>query len=143
MAYRNYFVYNGKQYYTGTIFIVNEHSKQIEAIFICYNMDTKKYIYKTKNKTIDGCKWMVYEKYFYNHLVSVTDKIDNTAHMPFVKQFKDSQINGLFLGWMWYIFLLIISVIFKDAIGLWILWSVVFFSWRKKKIKKEGTYIEW
>lgn len=143
MAYRNYFVYNGKQYYTGTIFIVNEHSKQIEAIFICYNMDTKKYIYKTKNKTIDGCKWMVYEKYFYNHLVSVTDKIDNTAHMPFVKQFKDSQINGLFLGWMWYIFLMIISVIFKDAIGLWILWSVVFFSWRKKKIKKEGTYIEW
>lgn len=143
MAYRNYFVYNGKQYYTGTIFIASEHDKQIDAIFICYNIDTENYIYKVKNKTIDGCKCIAHEKYFYDHLVSVTDKVDNTIHMPVVKQFKDSQIDGLFLGWVWYIFLMIISVIFKNAIGLWILWSVVFFSWRHNKIKKEGNYIEW
>lgn len=143
MAYRNYFVYNGKQYYTGTIFIVNEYGKQIEAIFICYNVDTKNYIYKVKNKTIDGCRCIVYKKYFYDHLASITDKVDNTVRIPVEKRMKDSQIGGLFLGWMWYIFLMIISVIFKDAIGLWILWSVVFFRWRKKKIKKEGTYVEW
>lgn len=143
MNLRNYFEYKGKKYYTGTIFIMNDHGRQIEAAFICYNMDTEKYIYKVKNNTIDGCRCTVYEKYFYNHFVSVTDKVDNAVHMPIVKQFKDTQIDGLFLGWVWYIFLMIISTIFKDAIGLWILWSVVFFSWRKKKIKEEGTYIEW
>ena len=143
MNLRNYFEYNGKKYYTCIIFIMNDHGRQIEAAFICYNMDTEEYIYKVKNKTIDGCRCIVYEKYFYNHFMSVTDKVDNTIHMPVVKQFKDSQIDGLFLGWMWYIFLMAVSTIFKDAIGLWILWSVVFFSWRKRRIKEKGTYIEW
>ena len=63
-------------------------------------------------------------------------------HLPIIKTKKDFQIDGLFLGWMWYIFLMLISVIFNGAIGLWILISIVFFSWRAKKIKREGTYIE-
>ena len=89
-------------------------------------------------------KLLLYQKKALNkNLVSITDKIDTSVHSPVEKKMKDTQIDGLFLGWMWYIFLMIISVIFKDAIGLWILWSVVFFTWRKNKIKKEGTYIEW
>ena len=59
------------------------------------------------------------------------------------KRRKDSQIDGLFLGWMWYIFLMLISIVFKEALGLWIFISIVFFKWRSDKIKKEGTYIEW
>ena len=56
---------------------------------------------------------------------------------------KDTEIDGLVLGWMWYIFLMVIATVFKDALGLWGLISFVFFTWRSDKIKKEGKYIEW
>ena len=135
---RNYFTVNGKQYYTGTIFIVNDYGKQVEATFICYDTDRKKYIYRIKE-----CRWQVHEEFFWKHFISVTDKNDSRARMPVTKTRKDTEIDGLFIGWVWYIFLMLISSIFKDAVGLWILISVVFFSWRHNKIKKEGTYIEW
>lgn len=138
MANRNYFIVDGKEYYTGTVFIVNSYGKQTEASFICYDIDRKKYIYKIKD-----CTWQVYEELFWKNFVSVTDKNDSRVRIPVTKTRKDSEIDGLFIGWMWYIFLMAISSIFKDAVGLWILISVVFFSWRHDKIKKEGTYIEW
>lgn len=143
MNARNYFEYNGKKYHTGMVFVVKDGDKQTDAIFICYDTDTKKYIYKIKNWSGNDCKVLAYEKYFYNNLVSITNKFDNTVRSPIIKKRKDTQVDGLFLGWMWYIFLMAISVIFKDAIGLWILESIVFFTWRKNKIKKEGTYVEW
>lgn len=139
----NYFIVNGKSYFTGTVFIVNYYGKQIEATFVCYNVDTKRYIYIIKNGKGNSCRCRVTEKDFYDNLVTITDKVNKNVHVPIEKKMKDSQIDGLFLGWMWYIFLMAISVIFKDVIGLWIVISVVFFSWRHGKIKKEGTYIEW
>ena len=138
MANRNYFIVDGKEYYTGTVFIVNDYGKQTEASFICYDIDRKKYIYKIKD-----CTWQVYEELFWKNFVSVTDKNDSRVRIPVTKTRKDSEIDGLFIGWIWYIFLMAISSIFKGAVGLWILISVVFFSWRHDKIKKEGTYIEW
>lgn len=135
---RNYFTVNGKQYYTGTVFIVNNYGKQTEASFICYDTDKKKYIYKIKD-----CTWQVHDELFWKNFISITDKNDSRARMPVTKTRKDTEIDGLFIGWVWYIFLMAISSIFKDAVGLWILISVIFFSWRHDKIKKEGTYIEW
>ena len=55
-------------------------------------------------------------------------------HVP-----KDLEINRLFLGWIWYILLIIIVSIFKGAIVGWIFISFFFFSWRKK-VKDEETY---
>lgn len=136
--YRNYFEHNGRKYYTGTVFITKDMGKEVEAKFICYDVEHEKYVYKIKD-----CTWRSHEKWFREHFVAVTDKTSNTVHMPSTKTLKDTEIDGLFLGWIWYIFLMIVSFIFKDAIGLWIIISVVFFSWRSKKIKEEGTYIEW
>lgn len=55
-------------------------------------------------------------------------------HVP-----KDTEINGLFLGWIWYIFIIIVVSIFNGAIIGWIVVSFFFFKWRKK-IKEEKTY---
>jgi hypothetical protein len=112
--------------------------KQVEAAFICYDTDRKKYIYKVKD-----CICSVDHKTFQRVFVRATNSRNSKVHMPVTKTKKDFEIDGLFLGWLWYIFLMAISSIFKDAIGLWILISVVFFSCRSKKIKEEGTYIEW
>lgn len=143
MNLRNYFEYNGKKYYTGTIFIMKVSKMLYEYTFVCYNVDYKALLCKSANNQQARSLVPIWESVFNKNLVSITNKIDTSVHHPVEKKMKDTQIDGLFLGWMWYIFLMAVSTIFKDAIGLWILWSVVFFSWRKKKIKKEGTYIEW
>ena len=33
----NYFVWNGVKYYTGTVIVVNDMGRQIEASFVCYD----------------------------------------------------------------------------------------------------------
>lgn len=136
--FQNYFIANGQKYYTGTIFIVNNMGKQEEASFICYDTEHKRYAYKIKN-----CVWYADPENFNKMFVAPTDKKNVSTAIPETKTKKDSEIGGLFIGWVWYVFLMGISTIFKDAIGLWILISIIFFSWRSKKIKEEGTYIEW
>lgn len=136
--YRDYFLVNGKKYYTGTVFIVNNMGNQVEATFVCYDYEHSLYLYEIK-----GCVWRSGDKVFWRKFINVTNKKNYNVHIPVTRTRRDMDIDGLFLGWVWYIFLMTISIIFNDRIGLWILISVVFFSWRKKKIKEEGTYIEW
>ena len=35
------------------------------------------------------------------------------------------------VAWVWYIAIMVVTVIFKERIGLWILESVVFFGWKE------------
>ena len=136
----NYITINGKRYYTGTVFIIDFLGKRQEASFV----------FRVVTDLSDVClckvgdkRWFINTEQLKTILVSIADKIDTSVHMPIEKTMQDRYIDGLFIGWLWYIFLMGISVIFKDAIGLWVLISVIFFSWRNKKIKEEGTYIEW
>ena len=135
---RNYFTVNGKKYYTGTVFFIKLYRYPEEASFICYDEESDKYFFQ-----IGICKWQMNEQQFQQCFVSITDKVDNTVKMPVVKKMNDSYIDGLFEGWLLYIVTMVVSTIFNGRIGLWILWSYLFFSWRKDKIKEEGTYIEW
>ena len=135
---QNYFVVDGKKYYTGSIFIVNNVGQQVEATFVCYEEERNRYVYK-----INDCICRADLKAFKRNFVRATDMINTDVHMPITKTKKDNEIDGLFIGWLWYIFLMAISTIFKNALVLWILFSIVFFTWRTKKIKEEGTYVEW
>ena len=134
----NYIIVNKTKYYTGTVFVINFNGKIQEAAFVCYVPKTNRILCKLSDK-----RWWINADDFRKRIVEITDKVDVNVSMPVQKTMKDSEIDGLFIGWLWYIFLMGISVIFKDAIGLWALISVVFFTWRKKKIEEEGTYIEW
>lgn len=135
---QNYFVIDGKKYYTGSVFITKDMGKCVEASFMYYDTDKKKYFYKIKD-----CIWKVDHDYFWRTFVSVTDKRNENVRMPVTKTKSDFEIPNLFIGWVWYIFLMLVSSLFNDAIGLWAFISVVFFNWRSKKIKEEGTYNEW
>lgn len=135
---QDYFIINGTKYYSGTVFVINFNGKHKEAVFICYLSQTN--AYKCK---IDATTWIIAEKDFYNNIVEISNNTDPKIRAPAVKVKKDTEIDGLFWGWMWYIFLMAVSSIFNNAVVLWILISVVFFSFRKRKIKEEGTYIEW
>lgn len=135
---QDYFIVDGTKYYTGTMFIINDLRKQKEASFICYDTERHEYAYKIKQ-----CTWFMDEWTFSQRFVRVTNKVNHNVHMPITRQRKDCQVDGLVVGWLWYIFLMTISTIFKGNIILWGFISYVFFTWRREKIKKEGTYIEW
>lgn len=141
--WQNHFVWKGKTYYTGTVFVVREFkyphgAYEKEATFIAYNPEYNKVEFQ-----IGPQRHSRPLKSVNTWIVSATDKRDERVRCPTVKQKSDSEIDGLFVGWIWYIVLMAISTIFYDRIGLWILISVIFFTWRAKKIKEEGTYIEW
>ena len=135
---QNYFVVDGAKYYTGTVFMVNEMNNTMEASFVYYDTDKDRYIYK-----IQDCIYNVNHENFQRKFICVTSKANLNVHMPVEKRQTDLEVDGVFIGWLWYIFLMAVSAIFKDAIGLWIVISIAFFTWRHKKIEEEGTYIEW
>lgn len=135
---QDYFIVNGTKYYTGTIFIINNMGKNVEASFICYDTNRSRYTYRIKEHT-----YHITDKIFDKWFVGVTNKKDPTVHMPLSFKVKDREIHKLFIGWIWYIVLMTVGSIFKYAIFIWIFLSVIFFSWKAEVIKKEGNYIEW
>lgn len=138
---QDYFIFNGGKYHTGTVFIITHcNYKPIKAVFICYDTTYEKYTYKLMK---DNQTWHVSAKQFEKWIVSTTDEVDKSVRIPQVKYLKDSQVIGMPVGWLWYIVLMLFGVIVKGCIIWWIFISVVFFSWRRKKMNKEGTYIEW
>lgn len=134
----NYFVWKGVKYYTGTVIVINDMGRQTEATFVCYDKTYNYYIYEIK----DG-RAMRRPDQFEELLIEVTNKRNDKVRMPVVKTLKDSQIDGLFLGWVWYLFLMAVSTIFQYNYLWWALISFGFFTMRADKIKKEGEYIEW
>lgn len=138
---QNYFELNGEKYYTGTIFVIKDYfsnSKEIEATFICYDTDWDKYFYR-----FNGKSYSLGSKRFWENFVSPTGKFDSKERGVTVVRKKEFDIPGMALGWTWYVFLMLLSAIFKDALGLWLLISFVFFNWRSKKIANEGTHYKW
>lgn len=135
---RNYFIVDGVKYYSGTIFIIEHAGKEIEATFVLDNVSCKYFLYRIGQRGYT-------ERYkdFQEHFVAVTGKINPNERGPVLKKKKEFDIPGMALGWTWYIFLMLLSIIFKDVIGLWILISVIFFSWRSKRIKKQGYYCDY
>lgn len=143
--YQDYFEYNGVKYPSGTQIKIlrfpygNQRIYDL-AYFIYYNTESGTVWYKM---AYTGQNRGYSMKEFMKQFDGVTGKIDPSIHPPQVKQLKDSQVPSVMIGWLWYIVIMGVSVIFNGAIGIWIIASIVFFSWRKKKIEEEGYYVEW
>lgn len=140
--YQDYFIYNGNKYYSGTqinILQSNSNNTYDLAYFIYYDVDYDAVWYQiacTNQLRFSSMKT------FLKNFGGVTGKVEPAIHPPVEKKLKDSQIPKLFFGWCWYIFIMLLLFIFKEAIFGWIISSIVFFSWRSDVIEKEGYYIE-
>ena len=145
MRKRSYFYYNGNNYYAGTKMLVKDWNGDapIEVTFKCHNVDSNDYVYTN----MYGGDILMSSDLFYSRIIKIIEQKDLTTLVNELEAsgafdqntIKDSQIDGLLLGWIWYIFLMAISTIFNDRIGLWILISIVFFGWRNAKRNSEAT----
>lgn len=136
----NYFEYNGKKRYTGTVILTRYSYKKLDykATFVCYDYVTDQYVLEI-NKKVAFTNPEGFEK----DLIAVTNFIDDTAKMPTLRILKDSQIPGLTAGWTWYIVLMLFGVILNCRIMWWAAVSAAFWYLRSGKVKEEGWRIDW
>ena len=151
-----YFYYNGVKYPTGTEFLMNLEPDangkvhQRVCTFLFYNKKYDVYVseYIPSSNSIYGTNQPQYicrlnREKFYANFAGVTGST-NSKYKPLeTKQKSDSQIDGMVIGWMWYIAMMIVVTIFKQRVLGWIALTIIFFVWRHSKIKKEGYYYEW
>lgn len=117
----------------GNWYSIRVNGQIIDAMYTGTTNDGKHVLrYSQNNKLNVG----IYSESELKNIV-VSDKRTYNGMVKHVP--KDIEINKLFLGWIWYIFLIIVVSIFKGAIVGWVFISFFFFSWRKK-VKEEATY---
>ena len=142
---QNYFVYNDKRYYAGTIIILSRcdiYSRRVcdtKAKFLWYDSELKKYSVEIYGKEY------IYDKESFNEdfiridepkktVTTMQGEIKAKSHT-----FSDElNIDGLLIAWIWYIFIMMVGIIFYARIGIWILASIIFFEYRDKKLKEVG-----
>lgn len=140
---------DGKTYYTGTVFYVYGYwvgsmFDNFEVTFIAYDTEYQKVRFEDNGMggigphRGGGCTLEQFKK----KIISVKEAKNERVKCPEKKRRPEMQIDGMFEGWVAYIVAMAVSAIFKDVIGLWVLWSWIFFSWRHSQIEKKGYYYE-
>lgn len=140
---QEYFIHNGRKYNTGTVIVIQQFSIyscsmcNTEAIFQYYDTDKKIYAFKIYNK-IESCSEQDFKKLFrgvYEEMYN--QQFGRKQHKQWTFK-KELEINGLLVAWIWYVFIMAVAIIFNDRIGIWILASIIFWSYRRRKLKEAG-----
>ena len=140
-----YFDYNGKRYYWGTRFTMNYKNKEVTAQFNGRSEFGKVSViidkypeYGFKNPTITLFK----EDDFIAAIVRILPISWNDEMEAKKKYVKDSDMPEIVIGWILYVFIMCLLIIFKDAWLGWIAVTIFFFKWRHKKKEEEGVYFD-
>ena len=140
---KNYFEYKGRKYYKGTIVQIYEKDR---INFGFYNM--------LRFTGCDNDNSICYFSSLYDlwHQYSIPDNQLETCieiiAVPCGLEIQENQdikvdpkyIDGIVSAWIWYILAMIFGLFLKgpiNTIGTWVLASIVFFGWRRKKMKGE------
>lgn len=143
-----HFYYNGKQYNTGTIVVIKSSNrfgdscvKQVS--FMYQDLERERVVFKTEGVTCHYPK-----SQFYNALIDVIDNVDTQATEDVKRNIQkenvgptiqnELSIDGLFIAWIWYIIIMVVSVLLNDRILAWVGASIIFFNYRKEKLRKAG-----
>lgn len=149
---QHYFVYKDVKYYSGTEILIKQNDVitgrlcNKKATFLYHNTEWNTYAFK-----INGHTCVYPQKDFFNVFVGVTDCITHEQdatdimnrhvciqnHNKYTLS-KELNIDGLFIAWTWYIFIMLAAIFFNARIGIWLLASVIFFNYRNKKLKEAG-----
>lgn len=136
-----WFAHNGKIYKEGTIIKIKHGDKIQEATFLWHDIERNNYIYQTFTNNC-YCLHTKHKDVFYANLIDVTCNIDSHYTAPDRRAKwtyrKELEINGMLLAWMWYVFIMFISVLFYDRIWIWIFTSIIFWNYRDKQLRKVG-----
>lgn len=138
---QDYVIYDGVRYNSGdTINILwyvngNMNKRNYTGIFV--DCDEKKDEYRF---TVDGKLYCFNKLLFWRTIRNTPIMEKDYRNVPPKKAtFKDElNIDGLLIAWIWYIFIMAVAFIFVGRFGIWTLASIVFFNYRKRKLREAG-----
>lgn len=107
-------IYNGKCYSNENEVILNN-----QIVIYLYNQDNKTY-FKDNNNTYTCPPWE-----FTKRIVKI---VVDAKPISVKKEPEFYWTNDMVTKTLWYIVVMLVAVIFKDAIGIWILATIVWYS---------------
>lgn len=138
---KDYFDYNGKRYHSGDtidiLWYTNGYKNLRRHIGVFLDCDEEKDEY---NFIVNGINYCYNKQRFYRMLYDKTAYLNkkNNKSIKDVTLKDEFNIDGLFIAWIWYIFIMGISIIFNIRVVIWIIASYIFFDYRKTKLKEAG-----
>lgn len=150
-----YFIHNDKRYEYGTIVkikIYNNVTNLTEdkcMTFIGYNIERSLYIFKINDKKCKNrYRLITYKKEIFNEiLIEITNCLDyeyirynqnKISHKSKLTLIEELKVEGMLLAWVWYVFLMGITLFFNGFIFYWGIFTIVFVTYRNKKLREEG-----
>lgn len=70
-------------------------------------------------------------------IVGVVEEVNENGKPEY---YKDSEVDGVYAGWMIYITVMVCGIIFRDVAYLWVFATFYFFKWRREKLRKPVEY---
>lgn len=141
-----YFDYNGVRYYTGTRFTIKRKYDQIcTATFIgwdTFNKDLCRIQYKYPHNYYYTEGALIPRDEMQNYVIEIVEGNYYIEREKNKRYPKDSEIPKLFFGWIIYLIIMAILVIFKDRWLGWIAATIYFFYWRHKIKEEESYYVD-
>lgn len=138
----NYFYFRGNNYGKGTVVkIYEEHKEKFKfysnLIFEKYDTESELYLFKS----LYNC-WEIFiiPKNQMEEYIEEIVKPYTTDQVNMSIKVDPNYIEGIFSAWIWYILTMVFGFFLKGSINVvstWILASIVFFSWRHKKMNGE------
>ena len=71
---------------------------------------------------------------FFNNFEDVIEEIALLPTKQLGNRYKDTEVDAMLYGWIYYILVMLVSVLFNGFIYIWIIASIVFWTWRKRKL---------
>ena len=139
---KKYFLYKGKQYFVGTIIKIHPEMRDkfnfyAMLRFIKYD-SISQLCYFTS--LYDSWKsYIIPEKQLNKYIEAIVHSGDLVDDTMYCQNNNPNYIEGIVDAWIWYIISMLFSCMlngFHNVICAWILASIIFFSWRRKKIKR-------
>lgn len=140
---QDYVIYKGKRYNSGDkidiLWYTHGYKNAHPYIGIFLDCDEEKDEYRF---IVDEMTYCFNKTCFYRTMYDKS-MYDNVKNMPNIKTKKltlkdELNIDGLLVAWIWYIFIMAVGTIFKGNIVIWIVTSIIFFSYRNKKLENAG-----
>lgn len=138
----NYFYFRGNNYGKGTIVkIYEEHKEKFKfysnLIFEKYDKESGLYLFKSPYNRWEN--FNVSKDQIEEYIKEIVKPCCITQADTRQKVDPD-YVEGMASAWIWYILIMVFGLFLKgpvSVIGIWTLASVVFFSWRHKKMNGE------
>lgn len=142
---QEYFELQGEKYNSGDTFYILWYGKYsttpniCKAKFLWYDTETELYHIK-----IDGrdsvISQNIFGKWFRSKAYMDEQKyIAQKRKEPRQATMSDEiRIDSLLIAWVWYVIIMAIGVLFYDRIAIWIIASIIFFRYRRNKLREAG-----